>query len=61
MLCVRAPLFEKRLEQLSKATGKTKSYFVRSALELLFGGIIEEKEEKEEPIIFTYLMEEDLN
>lgn len=34
MLCVRAPLLERRLVRLAKKTGKTKSYFVRTALEL---------------------------
>lgn len=34
MICVRAPNLETRLEALTKATGKTKSSFVRAALEI---------------------------
>ena len=34
MLCVRAPKLEKRLIKLAKITGKTKSYYVRTALEI---------------------------
>lgn len=36
MLCVRAPIFEKRLITLSQLTGKTKSHYVRLALQALF-------------------------
>ena len=36
MLCVRAPAFEERLVFLAKRTGKSKSYFVRLALQTLF-------------------------
>lgn len=33
MLCVRAPKLEKQLNELTQTTGKTKSYYVRMALE----------------------------
>ncbi|MFI4938459.1 MAG: hypothetical protein ACHQJ6_08140 [Candidatus Berkiellales bacterium] len=36
MLCVRAPELEKRLNQLAALTGRTKSHFVRVALETYF-------------------------
>lgn len=36
MLCVRAPAFEERLIFLTERFGKTKSYYVRLALQNLF-------------------------
>lgn len=36
MLCVRAPSLEKHLARLSQITGKTKSHYMRLALEALF-------------------------
>lgn len=36
MLCVRAPVLEKHLNRLSQATGKTKSHYMRLALETFF-------------------------
>jgi predicted DNA-binding protein len=36
MLCVRAPVLEKHLVRLCQATGKTKSHYMRLALETLF-------------------------
>lgn len=36
MLCVRAPAFEDRLIFLAQRTGKSKSYYVRLALQILF-------------------------
>lgn len=41
MLCVRAPKLEKQLKELAQVTGKTKSHFVRTALE----GYLREQEE----------------
>lgn len=36
MLCVRAPSLEEHLARLSQVTGKTKSHYMRLALERLF-------------------------
>lgn len=36
MLCVRAPSLEEYLTRLSQTTGKTKSHYMRLALEKLF-------------------------
>ena len=52
MLCVRAPLLERRLARLAKKTGQTKSYFVRSALELLLNVQHEKQDDIGEDLSF---------
>lgn len=57
MLCVRAPSLERRLIILARLTGKTKSHYVRLALEALF----EEMNKSEEGFALDILDDPELD